>query len=758
MPLKRPSARAVVLGYLEAFDPDFLVQLTHDVPDYVKAAGRRIILGDSIWNHADPWQEAYPCYGIGIFEILGDIFEEHFRQVSRYPVKVLMPKIPEDLALFWASIFGDLPTDLVQRIVTEMRRDLEIEEAEVDRSQLRAMLAPNALFPRRIACWKLSPSFRSGFRSEPRAFFLDATSVEDIVDFWNLRALGHDTIAVPKQLVKDPELRKLVTEFLTKHRRPWPHNPTVFDSATFVRSRNTTMDEMQAFAISLNEGLPAVENSNFGYYSLQHWYPRIWDEWGRNKDFAVPADFYADENEYDIDDPAALAISVKFSTPDFAEGIGIRSEARCANEIGIRAYGSSEYLADVYPRPAGPEVLRAIGGPSFFGEDWRVNHNGLVKLVKYASKQRLIIPKAEDVMLAWLRDMSWKPKLSIPGLLAKQIFKQLHGNLHAIRNETFLGLLEYMNGGNVQRDGRPATKSTAKPELQRDIEICEVRKRLSGAGYWYDTSVEKGVFRVGIRVQCPHCIRQSWYPLDALAEGMNCPLCLRQFPAINNLTQGKWTFKTAGSFSVPGYADGAYAVLLAVGCICGERIETLRATPILSFNAVGPQGKTLEADYAMLWEESIFGQEQSGVLFGESKTYGEFKTEDFLRMHSLAKSFPGAVLVFSTLRRNLTPHEVNAIRKIAKAGRRYWKSERPLNPVLVLTGNEMLKFQRPPYCWEDDVRQRFQHLHGLLGLCNATQQLYLELPSWEADWQESIKRKHQKWSAKLNRVPIASQS
>jgi hypothetical protein len=111
-------------------------------------------------------------------------------------------------------------------------------------------------------------------------------------------------------------------------------------------------------------------------------------------------------------------------------------------------------------------------------------------------------------------------------------------------------------------------------------------------------------------------------------------------------------------------------------------------------------------------------------------------------MRYLAKVFPGAVLVFSTLRKSLTPQEVASITRIAKTGRKYWKPERPVNPVLILTGTELLHHSRPPYCWEDKVQKKFERTWGLMSLSNVTQQIYLNLPSWHDEWRETLgKRK-----------------
>ena len=122
-------------------------------------------------------------------------------------------------------------------------------------------------------------------------------------------------------------------------------------------------------------------------------------------------------------------------------------------------------------------------------------------------------------------------------------------------------------------------------------------------------------------------------------------------------------------------------------------------------------------------------------------------------MRYLARTFPGAILVFSTLRKALTKKELLGITRIAKVGRKFWKSERPINPVLILTGNELFSFRGPPYCWEDtEVKKKFDHISGLISICDATQQIYLNLPSWQTEWNEKWEKKHKKRLAKKNSI------
>ena len=264
-------------------------------------------------------------------------------------------------------------------------------------------------------------------------------------------------------------------------------------------------------------------------------------------------------------------------------------------------------------------------------------------------------------MFAWLTDRGWKTKLSAAGLLAKQMYRTLDGQPFAIHNPKLIGLLERMNGGLVQDNLEPVEEN--KVTQERDMLVAELKNRVQsfgGRGDLYGYLLKKRILRLGLRLQCPHCTRHSWFSLDAVGDTFSCPRCLNTFPALDNLESSLWSYKTAGPFSVPNYADGAYAVLLTVQCFEDRKMATMRITPALSFTAE-KDGAKLEADFALFWQEAVFGERKEGLAFGECKTYRRFEERDFKRMREIAKAFPGAVLVFSTLRKELTEFEIKKI-------------------------------------------------------------------------------------------------
>lgn len=742
--LLRPlAAREVASGYVEAYDPDILVQISADIPSYLADTRLPVVKPHEVWGSDGPLGE--PTVGIGVFALLNAIYDECFKYTPKYPTRVILPSIPNKLGLFWASVYGEYENNIRQEILRHYAEPLDIKQPPIGVGTYAELTGEGIAFPRRITSWGLPHQHHLRFGQHACIFFMDASNVDDVIDYWNLRATGRNVLPLPKQFLHEESIRQLVIEFLVQERRPWTSDSKSFDVATFIRSRHSTMDEIQRYVSTLKFPEADPGNTNSSYCSLQHWYPRLWDEWARGKDGGV-VDVYADgERAIHITSTSDLEMQLEPLVPDFFRKDWFHSEGLCANEFELRLFGADEHLAEVYPKINGDHLANTISGLGGLRNGWRIGRHGLVKLVQNRIVEPRTVPSSEAVFFAWLEDQGWTAKLSPPGILAKQIFKRLGGHPRLIAKKAVLGLLEHMNGGSVNRDGTPGT--AAQITTAREMSVGEVKSRLHSPAM-YEHFIKNGMFKLGLRTQCPTCQRNTWFAMAALNESLECPKCLSSFPAAGNIdkSSGGWYYRTAGPFSVPNYADGAYAVLLTMELL-GDRMSTSwGATAVPSFVATSPDSRNLEADLAMFWKESRFGESNEGLLFGECKTYGNFEAKDIARMRELAEIFPGAVLVFSTLRDSLTKKEIASIGKIARAGRRPWKADRSVNPVLVLTGNELFDWRRPPLCWPEAQREKFSHVHGFLDLCDATQQMYLNLPPLHEEWRSrsELRRRRRK--------------
>lgn len=106
------NAREVFEGYLQAYDPDFVVRLGSIQQANVNLGRYREIKEDDIV--ASVLDDGTPGYGIGLYEILGNLLDEEFRHVHRHPYAFDIPDVGD--SLLWTSIFGGIPESLQEGI------------------------------------------------------------------------------------------------------------------------------------------------------------------------------------------------------------------------------------------------------------------------------------------------------------------------------------------------------------------------------------------------------------------------------------------------------------------------------------------------------------------------------------------------------------------------------------------------------------------------------------------------------------------
>jgi hypothetical protein len=388
-----------VAGYIRAFDPDILVDCTKGkLPSYLGDLRRPTISIDEIWsNFFSDQRDGAPKYGVGIFELLNGIYKEHFEVVRRFPSKVAFPIFPKEHALYWAAIVGELLAPIQDAVEVSYSEVLDIEKPAIGPQSYESIWKAYAFLPRNITRYELKTD-GVGFRhDESYAFHMDATKFADIVDFWNLRALGRAVIPVPKQFVGVPEYIAFIRNFV----RDGYH----------VNPYSSTMPELETLAKALELETIFPDKPDARLLSLQHWYPRIWDEWAMGRDSATPDNLAASSTDYSFPE-VPDTVSFDFVKPKFiADGSG--GWPRFANEIYPRFYGhGDDILANVLPYDHGEEVLRTAGGIFSLRDEFRIGRTGAVHLVKWKRNTRWKLPLAEDVFFAWLKDKGFDAELS----------------------------------------------------------------------------------------------------------------------------------------------------------------------------------------------------------------------------------------------------------------------------------------------------------------------------------------------------------
>jgi hypothetical protein len=177
-------------------------------------------------------------------------------------------------------------------------------------------------------------------------------------------------------------------------------------------------------------------------------------------------------------------------------------------------------------------------------------------------------------------------------------------------------------------------------------------------------------------------------------------------------------------------------------------------------------GKKIESDFILWYQrKQMFGTDYpTEVVFGETKSFGKdvFKDDDVSKMKALGESFPGAVLVFATMKESgeLSKEEIVRIRKLAEWGREYDKEkDQTRAPVIMLTGTELFGDSPLEHAWKEKGGKHAQliapaymsvRLDNLRILADLTQQLYLDMPSYSSWMEETWKRRAARWKKKGN--------
>lgn len=149
-----------------------------------------------------------------------------------------------------------------------------------------------------------------------------------------------------------------------------------------------------------------------------------------------------------------------------------------------------------------------------------------------------------------------------------------------------------------------------------------------------------------------------------------------------------------GPFSVPNYAGGAYATVLALNTFARD-LDSNHANITYATNLHFGFGddKLIEVDFTLWYQRGriIDLEEEPVLVFGEAKSFASesFRQEDVDRMRQLGERFPGAFLVFATLKDALSDTEKKLVGDLALWGRAVLTDGRPHSPVIVLTGTEL---------------------------------------------------------------------
>jgi hypothetical protein len=714
-----PKPAEIISGYLDGFDPDFVVPLG-------KSTKRNHVIGNRILLQENELVESSEnafrmSYGVGFLEVLQDIITSEFKYKRDDDLHIAIPKYSRTHRVFLASIFGAIPPQIHEALNKHYSDISGIRNIEPDLVNFVDLLQPNCIFSRRVSQWSIA---HAPLR-QPTIFLCDIKSQLDIIDYWNLRAAGYYVIPIPIQRSGNINVKQFVIDFIDKNYRPYKHNPAMFYQTTVQVSRSVSADVAMAFCTSLN--VPGAVPATSMKYALRSWYPRFWDAWTREHTDENVAFPYSHEIEQRLTSDDLLEL--RAINPKFRLGRHFSGKAKFANEFRFRFYTPKEPMAEVIPEGS-KELSSALGRYGY--HNWRFSKSGPVFLAD--SEDDLIfleLPRAESVMIEWFREYGWTVSLSGPGRIATQLIKQLGGSFGTswLAHKGVIKLLAELE---------------KEAGLPRPAVLDKLKQVIADDGLHFDSDrflealIDTNAIKLGSKIQCPMCTRHNWFELNQLDYELVCRFCLSNFKAPQKTPKHiEWTYRAHGPFA-SSTAQGSFTVLLTYKFLTGHHDRAV--TPLFSYTAT-KNGKLLEADLTCLYKKSTWGDTPMQVIHAECKSFNRFQQRDVDRMTELADAFPNSTLIFATLNESLDEAEMKIIRLMAESERKKRFRNAAYSPLIILTGIELFSSRGYGINWEgrgglyDDFAKDFDS-SDLNSLAEATQQIYLGLPSWLV-WAQS---------------------
>ncbi|WP_348262660.1 hypothetical protein P8935_23075 [Telmatobacter sp. DSM 110680] len=747
-PLPNPDPVEIAKGYIDFFEPDVFVEAQEGLAREIGLTvgdldfdSPRLVSLDAFFTKGDRFDPDVPL-GTNIFHLYEDLYEREFKFVSRHERRVALMTTETENAPFVECFMGGFPDAGPLSGLAQAYQDaFEPVTLAPTAENWMKVVKEGFLFPLFLTQEGLKLD-RNGWH-EPTIFLADPTSPLDLIDLWNLHIFRSRVLPVNISWLK--ETGDFLNEILKANHRPLPGNPNGVMIHTTIQVGRSISEERARTAMQ-DAG---IVSSNPLQWAYKLWYDDVWrqvrdDFPSRTRRPLVTAETTNLELTIAEEDSEAHCRFASLS-PKFAEPYG-SGGARWVNVLKFQNYGNTGTLALTLPASfTGESSSRMRRGHATL-----ISREGFVLPQKYKDVgEDFLVLNGRDAVIEWLKRHGVEAQAADPGRVADQILASLGGfwGIRLIADRETLKLLDEMSKSTTKYiDGRIEEFPDRSVEVKRWKDLLNRRANQPFfRGISLDGFIKSNILRLGLVLECPYCSKKNWYGIDPLSESVKCERCLKDYPFPQgslHFERTPWHYRVVGPFSVPNYAEGAYATVLSLNTFARD-LNSHPANVTYATNLHYRIGKDVpfEVDFTLWYQpRRILDLEMEPVLiFGEAKSFATegFQQADVDRMRKLGEKFPGAFLVFATLKDNLSDTEKKLVSDLALWGRGRLNDGKPHSPVIVLTGIELFA----PW----DIREAWK-VHGgrhagfigqgssmrlgdLWNFAEITQHLYLDLPS-----------------------------
>lgn len=476
--LRFDTAAQIMSGYLDFFEPDFLVESKPGIASALGFDSERVIpLADVLQRESDTHKEGH---GQDVLALYRDRYCKEFQFARRHPhdiVDVTAKDAP--FARAAACLFGAFPSDQDLGYFAEAYKEaFDPRLVSLTASALVELYGTGFTSALRMGHSDIEIDTHGWH--EPALFVFDAHSPHDSMDLWNLRAVRRQILPVPMQWL--PELSPFCRDFITRNFRPLPHNPHgVMTRVTVMFGRAVPNDAIEPL---FREHLQVpLDGANV----RQDWYPDWQPSSSRGLRDARPTltakhDTFRSQSAED-----AATVQFEHLSPDWSGRFG--ADRRWANVVKIRDWSFKDLAATVFPNERCSAFLPRLG---IGGQERVSSTEGIVVFPKFVGhSEHWELPNGATAIAEWLKAKGVESTASDAGRATEQVVHTL-GGFNRVGDLAKKGILETLN----EMARTPVTHSAHSQKFRN-----QVQRAVSG-DIWRDRSfntlVERGAVQLGL--------------------------------------------------------------------------------------------------------------------------------------------------------------------------------------------------------------------------------------------------------------------
>jgi hypothetical protein len=698
------------------YDPDIVLYDDELDENYIKELiGKREII--KIEDFQIDLNKGENEYGINSLQITSSVIESEFKFKRNDDLKLLLPNTQKS-SLFIKSFFGATLNKLNEVIDNNLKDKSFYSNPELTLDNCSDYYPNNNLTFLELNLYHINYRPERHWYRGVSIYFIDESRLNDLSNFWNLRALGWNIIPVPLNNIDNNYFNNLLERFVQfqiEHNNGITFLNYLISSTTSVAQKKTIDEKLSALNTKLKEDVK---------FSFQGWFPRFWEERSvleADKTLCEKAHIDYKYSQVEIKDNY-----VKFKVESLPFKINFYHNSRSSYKVNLSFTYFDEFANDaglIY----GIDSIDWVRLTHSFGRDkWRLSKSGLSYFVKKKDDEvHFSIPKAKDFFKVYFSKRDSILKETANGQLANEVLSNIGG----IRGSYFLKNKSALNILDLFEDGKVITYPHLLGEIKKNLKI----KKNPEAEFYLKRLIENKIIEFGAKIQCSICNQRTFYLLNELNEKMTCSVCRNSYDLpLHTPKIIDWSYRGIGPFSKNNKVGGLMSVFLTLKLFKEEFADTSgNMSSLIGFELEKKSVGLKEVDLAVLLQERNEDTIPPDLFLCECKTFKNFTSKDIERMIELGEEFPNAILTFATLKDELYEEEKNEIKKVVSHFRK-GVGNRPTNPVLILTSKELM-----PEDFFGHFREykknasTYQKYNDWIGnLCELTVEKHLDLETW----------------------------